>query len=93
MLTSHQHYEDQWKEMETNRSDRFQNYANENEPRKVENWMNGLAGLKSERVRRVKSSTGRHFGTQQKRSVISYVDDYNQLNVAREVVSYSRHFD
>ena len=63
VLTNHQQYEDHWKEMETNRSDRFQNYANENEPRKVMNWMNGLAGLKSERVRRVKSSTGRHFGT------------------------------
>ena len=61
---------------------------------KQKDWMSGLAGFqKGPRVRRVKSSTGRHFGKQQKRSVITYGDDYNQVRVARDVVSYSKNFD
>ena len=65
VLSNHQKYEEIWKDIETQRSDRFQNYADEKEPRVVKDWMHGLAGLqKSDRIRRVKSSTGRHFGTQ-----------------------------
>ena len=93
VLNSHEKYEKIWKEIETDRGEKFENYADEKETRTVQDWMHGLAGLRSDRVRRVKSSTGRHFGSQQKRSVISYVDDYNQIRQARDVVSYSKNFD
>ena len=58
-----------------------------------EPWMNGLAGMARHRSRRVKSSTGRHFGAMQKRSVLTQGDRFNSLQAARDTVSKARHCD
>jgi len=78
-MSTHDKYCTIWDGQIAERSDRIQTYL---EGKEVEisqqNWMKGLAGLKFQsRVRRVQSSTGRHFGSQQKQSILSYGPKHN----------------
>ena len=59
-------------------------------------WMEGLAGFTSNkhRSRRIKSNIGvSHYGSLQKRSVITLMDQFNSVQAARDTISKSRHRD
>ena len=93
ILRNHEQYCTQWQKQEDKRDDRVTNYLTAMVHEPYKDCLKGLAGTQMKRAKLIKSTTGRFCGSIQRRSILSYESELNQVKAARETVAISRHYD